>query len=308
MPPDDPSADALSSHRCESNYSPKQPNWFENVQNLLVAERTRYSRRPITPFEGDVAASQWLDTHARRLAADRTTADFNAAYAKRNPLVSVCVTTSDRPDVLRRRALAALSRQTYRNLQIVIVGDCCDQRTSDLVAEINDPRSTYTNLPRRGPYPPPGRSRWLVAGTHPANEALRQVKGDFVTHLDEDDTFSECRISDLVQAIVASRSDLVFHPFWWEREDRTWTIIGNGKLELGQVSSSTVLYHRWFAQVPCDLHAYRLDEPGDWNRFKRLAALGARAFYVDHPLAWHWRYPTREPFTPKLDEEFLDQG
>jgi glycosyltransferase involved in cell wall biosynthesis len=64
------------------------------------------------------------------------------------PELSVVVSTYNRPEVLGV-TLASLRRQTYTNWQAVVLGDCCDRRTGEVVGRLDDPRIRYFNLPGR---------------------------------------------------------------------------------------------------------------------------------------------------------------
>ena len=97
----------------------------------------------------------------------RETPQYQSAFELSEPLVSVCVATMDRADMLVERAIRSLRAQTYRNLQIVVVGDHCLDDTGTKLSALRDDRIGSENLPERGPYPPPGPDRWRVAGAMP---------------------------------------------------------------------------------------------------------------------------------------------
>lgn len=242
----------------------------------------------------------------RRFQKARKSKCYQEIFHSEQPLVTVCVATSDRPDVLAERALTSIREQTYAHLEVIIVGDQCTEATAQTVKKFNDDRFRYANLSVRGPYPRPGLDRWRVAGTNPMNEALRLATGDLITHLDEDDTYSPNRIEVLVEELQRSEADLVFHPFYWEHEDRSLQQLGNGVFECGQTGTGLVLYHKWLGRVPWDVYAYRKQEPGDWNRLRKIQAMGAKIHYVNQILSWHWKHPLREQFVAKPDEAFLD--
>ena len=248
-----------------------------------------------------------LDGVRKEFAAEKLTARYRAAFREHNPLVTVCVTTSDRGEVLAERALTSMVRQTYKNLEVIIVGDQCEDDTAERIRSFNNSRFQYFNLHKRGPYPSPGYGRWCVAGAYPANEALRRATGAFITELDEDDTFEDNRIEILVSAIQSSEADLVYHPFWWQDEDGTWRIIGDGTFQLGQTGTSMVLYHHWFARIPCDVMAFKKNEPGDWIRLRNFLSVGAKTQHVSDVLTRHFRYPARVQFEAKAGERYLDQ-
>lgn len=71
-----------------------------------------------------------------------------APMAGSRPELSVVVSTYNRPDVLRV-ALASLCRQTHRDWNAIVIGDCCDPRTAEAVATLDDRRIRYFNLPVR---------------------------------------------------------------------------------------------------------------------------------------------------------------
>jgi hypothetical protein len=71
------------------------------------------------------------------------------------------------------------------------------------------------------------------------------------------------------------------------------------------MTTGSVLYHRHFARYGWDVNAYRLLEPGDWNRFRRLQALGVTHRFIERPLLFHFRERGRLAFQPLPGETFL---
>jgi hypothetical protein len=132
------------------------------------------------------------------------------------------------------------------------------------------------------------------------------VEGEFITHLDEDDSFEPERIELLLRRIQSTRADLVFHRFWWQEPFGSWTEIGNGEFELNQVDTGSVLYHRYFARIPWDVYSYRLGEPEDWNRFRKIRLMRARTEFIPNLLTRHYRFPARGPFVAEPGEEYLE--
>jgi hypothetical protein len=237
--------------------------------------------------------------------AARTSADYMRAFTDTAPLVSVCICTMNRAELLTERCLRSLREQTYRNLQIVVVGDHCTDDTQSRIAGLRDDRIAFVNLPRRGPYPPPGRDRWCVAGTNAVNEALVRCEGAFVMHLDDDDRAVPERVETLLRAAQEHRADLCWHPFWSEQPDGTWTLLGNGAFELGQITTGSIFYHRALTRIPWDVHAYRLGEPGDWNRLRKIRVLRPQLHFVNTPLLYHHREQNQSPFEAQDGETFL---
>jgi glycosyltransferase involved in cell wall biosynthesis len=221
--------------------------------------------------------------------SDRKSTDYQGLFSKKEPLVSVCIPTYNRAHLLRQRSLPSLLNQNYRNLEIIIAGDCCTDRTEDLISELSDPRVRFVNLSERGKYPDNWEWRWMVAGTLAMNHALSLAKGDFITHLDDDDEHLPDRVSKLVQFVQRTRADLVWHPFWREIEPDRWQLRRAEVFRKNQVTTSSVFYHSWFKRIPWDINAYKYREPGDWNRFRKFNYLGAKMARFPEPLLRHYK-------------------
>lgn len=219
----------------------------------------------------------------------RQSAPYQSVFSKPDPLVSVCIATYNRSALLVERSLASVLNQDYRNLEVIVVGDCCSDDTQERLAAIRDPRLKFVNLPERGRYPEWPEWRWMVAGTVPVNHALELARGDFITHLDDDDRFAPDRIRRLVAFSQEQRADLVFHPFWQEWKPDKWRLNPAERLSNGYVTTSSIFYHHWLARIPWDINAYKTREPGDMNRLRKLKHLGITSTRYPHPLIWHYR-------------------
>jgi glycosyltransferase involved in cell wall biosynthesis len=246
-------------------------------------------REPLRSLS-DLGWSARSDFHAARASAA-----YQAVYDQREPLVTVCVATYNRGHLLTERCLASLLAQDYRNLQIVVVGDCCTDDTAERVAALNDPRIEFVNLQERGKYPDEPRHRWMVAGTAAVNHALSLARGDFVTHLDDDDEHAPDRVSKLVKLMRETRADIIWHPFDYERVPDDWQVNHAPQFAVNNVSTSSVFYHRWLKSIPWDINAWRYNEPGDWNRFRKIRFLGVRAVRAPERLLRHYRERNQKP-------------
>ncbi len=103
------------------------------------------------------------------------------------PLVSVLVPTFNRP-VYLQQALASILRQTYRNLQIIVVNDG-GQDVSELVKSFNDDRIEFIDRKENR-----GKAFSL-------NQALGLAKGKYIAYLDDDDIYYPDHIGTLVEAL-----------------------------------------------------------------------------------------------------------
>lgn len=221
--------------------------------------------------------------------AARRSSAYQVAYDAPQPLVTVCVATYNRGALLTERCLASLLRQDYRNLQIVVVGDGCTDDTEQRVAALGDSRIEFINLQQRGEYPTEPRHRWMVAGTVAVNHALSLARGQFITHLDDDDEHLPDRVSKLVALMQATRADIIWHPFDYERVPDEWHVNEARHFAVNNVSTSSVFYHHWLRAVPWDINAWRYNEPGDWNRFRKIRYLGVHAVRAPERFLKHYR-------------------
>lgn len=108
------------------------------------------------------------------------------------PMVSVLIPTFNRRQYLSE-ALASALRQSYTNLQVIIVNDG-GQDVSDIVESHNDSRVVFIN--RRD-----NRGKAFSL-----NEALARAKGKYIAYLDDDDLYYPNHIEMLVN-ILENQSD-----------------------------------------------------------------------------------------------------
>jgi glycosyltransferase involved in cell wall biosynthesis len=232
----------------------------------------------------DLGLAEWF-----RFRIARASRPYKAAFELDTPLVTICVATYNRAELLTTRCLPSLLRQTYRNIEILVVGDACSDQTARLMGNITDPRVRFVNLPQRGAYPDHPYHRWMVAGTAAVNAALAMAKGDFITHLDDDDEHREDRVEQLLELARRGRHDIVWHPFEYEDANHQWQVNDASEFAFRKVSTSSVFYHNYFKRIPWDVEAWRREEPGDWNRFRKFRFLGVRAARHPDLLLKHFR-------------------
>lgn len=104
---------------------------------------------------------------------------------KSNPLVSICIPTYMGERFIEKTLLSAL-RQTYQNLEIIVIDDNSPDRTRNIVERFNDNRLKYiintTNLGAEG--------NW--------NECLKLATGKYYKLLPHDDILAPECISDQI--------------------------------------------------------------------------------------------------------------
>lgn len=257
---------------------------------LDLSVRNRSSLRHWTKLvrRGGLAVLRRQAAQCRQVKHElANTARHNTPLAER-PLVTVRIATYNRGPLVAQRALATAIAQTYDNLQIVVVGDCCDAATEAAVRSVHDPRIEFVNLPERGRYPDDAELRWMVAGSTPMNRGVELARGEWIAPLDDDDEWTPDHVETLLRACLARDLDFAWGVADCEAHDGHWAPQGAWPLRRGLICHSAVFYHRRIAAIRHDLDAFRLDEPGDWNLWSRFCRAGARMGFVDRVVARHF--------------------
>lgn len=226
----------------------------------------------------------------RRLAELRNGRDvcWTEPEGETDPLVTVRICTKDRPELLIERSLASVMRQTYTNIEILVVGDHCDDRTADALAEIDDPRLRYVNLGRQGDYPTDPVRRWQVAGSKPMTAALYLASGHWIAPCDDDDEFVDTHVEHLLRFAQRERMEFVWgrtQEFGSGPESR---FVGHEVMSFAATNHGAVFYSMGLAAIPYSPTADRMLEPFDWNLWKRMQLAGARMAFLDELVYLTW--------------------
>ena len=204
-------------------------------------------------------------------------------HADPQPLVSVLIATYNRRELLIERALRSVQQQTYRHLEVIIVGDGCTDDTEQAVARLGDPRITFINLPH-APRPQDSYHQWLVAGAAPGNEALRRARGQWIAWLDDDDEFSADHVETLLAEACARRLEFVYGQMDMEMSPGTWQPNGRFPPKAGKICHGAVFYagaalHDLRSRLLAYLRAERLESVAphvDGRRPLRFHSSGCR--------------------------------
>lgn len=261
-------------------------NWARTRWPISVElARFRHARRSGFGSElvGDLA-NTWRD---RRILAERRDVCWPADETD-EPLVSIRIATRDRPEQLVNRAIPSLFAQTYERIEIVVVGDHCDERTGEAIERLGDPRVRYVNLPRSGVYPSDPTRRWRVAGTKPMNVAVDLVAGTWIAPCDDDDEFTPRHVEDLLTFAKAERLEFVWSSSLQIDNEGNELVIGSQRFGRGCTTHGAVLYSTGLSFIRYSLTSDRLSEPADWNLMKRFRLSGARMGFLDAVTYRYW--------------------
>lgn len=205
-----------------------------------------------------------------------------------SPLVSVPIPTWKGHEVLVERTIPSVLNGTYRNVEVIVVSDGPDDAARRAVEGFADPRVRYLEVPARPVYPTHSFHFWMVAGTDAANLALSQCRGEWVAPLDHDDSFTDDHIARLLAAARAADADMVYGQGICESRSSAWRVIGSTPLQCGAITHGSVLFRGPLAGVRFDPSAWLVGEPGDWNKWQRMARAGARIGFLERVVLVHY--------------------
>lgn len=205
-------------------------------------------------------------------------------YKNENPLISVYVPTYNRGEVLIERAVKSILDQTYRNFELIIIGDCCTDNTSELVSQINDDRIRYFNIPKRGyRYPPTAINHWYNGPTVAANVALSMVKGEWIARNDDDDIWTNDHLEKLLHFAISNDYEFVSSSYKTISSEGVENIINCSKDEIPIGGTQTWLYRSYLKFFRYNINSWRKK----WNRVndtdlqERMYNAGVRTGYLN---------------------------
>lgn len=114
------------------------------------------------------------------------------------PIVTVVIATYGWSSALRT-SIPSVLEQTFADLELLVVGDGCDDDTADVVASFDDPRVRWHNLPTN-----------TGSQTGPNNLGIELARGRYVAYLGHDDLWHPRHLEDLVGAIEREDADLAY--------------------------------------------------------------------------------------------------
>jgi glycosyltransferase involved in cell wall biosynthesis len=244
-----------------------------------LAEQLQTAHRDLKAISQFVVDDEATARHA--LAAARASSDYEVPFTETHPLVTVCIPTCTDYLHLLERSLPSILAQDYSNIEVVVVGDAAPPETAAGIERLNDPRVRYENLAVRGPYPDDPQQRWLVAGTAPLNRALELARGAWIAVNNDDDALRPDHISSLLAVAQGSRDEVVSGRFAQHAPDGSTMVIGEFPPVHAGFGWQLALQHRAMRLFEFKLSAALFDEPGDWDRTRRMLRAGVRFRMVD---------------------------
>lgn len=204
------------------------------------------------------------------------------------PLISILMATRNRADLLLRRSIPSVLRQTYPNWELLIRGDGAGRDTEYIIRSFEDPRIRYKNLPRREYQDP--LEQWCVGGAHALNDAIADANGAYIAHLDDDDELLPHHLETLAGLLEKGGFDVAYGRAYYET-NRGWLVFGE-PFDVARAQQRNLMVHCAVMYDRAHLGHFRYDvegmEPADWRLWKKMAATGARFGFSEDIVALHY--------------------
>ena len=265
------------------------------------AAGSRVSRSVRAEREADVEAEARANLAHRRLVRARAAQEREELERRRggsevcwpegaasNPLVSVVIPTYSRGRILTERSLASVLSQTYRNIEVVVVGDHATPETLAAIKSVTDPRVRFEDLPVRSPYPDDPEAAWMCVGTRPYNHGLRLARGQWIAPQADDDEFTPDHVETLLSVAIEHKLEFVYGDSWMETPEAFWTRLGSWPPSPAGFCAGAVLYSAGIKFVDEDEECWRDHQPNDWDMWRRMLEAGARAGHVEKIVFRHY--------------------
>ena len=195
-------------------------------------------------------------------------------------LVSIIIPVFNRPQLLRE-AVASVLAQTYRPIEIIIVDDGSTDDTPEVVKALHENYPEHVRALRTD-----------NTGPGLAREAGRSIaQGEYIQYLDSDDLLLEKKLELQVEGLSTHSDYKVAYgmtryryatgaeePTPWKRTGERITEMFPSFLKSRWWSTPNPLYRASICDMAGPWLALRTEE--DWEYDCRIAAIGARLYYV----------------------------
>ena len=119
------------------------------------------------------------------------------------PAVTVIIATYNQARILHY-AVRSVLWQTWKDFELLVVGDACTDDSEQVVRSFQDPRVQWHNLETNSGYQ-----------SVPNNEALRRARGRYIAYLNHDDIWLPKHLEVLVDCAEQTNADFAYSILEW---------------------------------------------------------------------------------------------
>jgi Glycosyl transferases group 1/Glycosyl transferase family 2 len=239
----------------------------------------------------------------RRAATERETlerlrGDRDVCWSEEaadNPIVSIVIPADNRSPMLVERSIASALAQTYRNIELIVVGGHASPGALAAMRSIRDTRVRFEDVPVPSRSPEDPEWARMCAEARSLNRALEIARGAWIVTQADGGDLEPDHIETLLSVALQHRLELVYGDSLIEMPDAGWVRQGEWPPRQGGLGAASVLHAAALKFVTMDEECWRDGEPVHWNRLRRMLDAGVRAGHMD-------RVVTRRPAETQLVE------
>ena len=213
---------------------------------------------------------------------------------KDNPLISIILPTFNRSEMLKKRSVISVLRQTYKNFELLIIADGCTDDTEEVVKKFNDKRIKLFKIERSKPrYPQTIENHWFCGPVAGINFGLLKIKGDWIARIDDDDIWTKDHLKSLLDHIVKNKCEFVSSKRL-ELRDGIYKIINHKISDIHQVAYNvdynvriggvnTWLYAAYLSFFKANMNCWRkkINKVNDSDLIFRMSKIGIKKCFLD---------------------------
>ena len=152
---------------------------------------------------------------------------------KEKPLVSVIMSEYNTDEKLLLKSIESIIKQTYKNIELILIDDCGKNNVKKMVSKFNDSRiKVYKNEKNSG----------LV---YSLNKAIKKATGEYIVRMDTDDYSYPKRIELQVNFMQKNKKyDIISgNAILYDGENEWGKTTGNGEITRNQMLNGCPIIH-----------------------------------------------------------------
>lgn len=182
--------------------------------------------------------------------------------------ISVIISTFNRKDLLKK-AIKSVLAQSHTDFECIVVDDCSTQDNETLVASFGDPRLSYMRTEKNSGH-----------DALPKNLGIKAATGDYVSFLDDDDTYRVDALKILSTYLEETKVDVVYGDYLIDGKPGWSEDFSPAKLrEFNYIPMCSVLVRR-ASLLAVGGFDEEVPKFKDWNLWLRLQKYGASFMHI----------------------------
>ncbi len=210
-----------------------------------------------------------------------------------NPLISVRIPSHNRSNLIIERAIPSVLGQTYKNIEVIIVGDYCTDNTEEELKKLKtNTKIIWHNMRERNSYEKglleDPKIRWFMGPVRATNKATELCSGEWIAHIDDDDFWTPNHLEDLLRFAQKGKYEMVYGDY---------VEVRYGEKKVVENGTSTWLIKKYVADIfKLDPNCWKKewDKVSDIDVFKRMEAAEIRIGHLKEILAYVLPRPGEE--------------